>query len=455
MWAAFLTGAATKATSLIEERDKEIQDDITLKINEMYKSAQETKKKAETRADKLREFASQLKALGFSDDEAIAVISSGEANAENVISLATEKAKISPVTAEERTGLLPGGVKSMPGGIQEFIRKQTTPVVPEGATLFPRDQMRGAFVLPTDAATRTAKSLLARTGMTEEQLLGRLPEPGLVATPLDFSVFTSEKDKPKGVVELENKLADIAAVMPGATTEEKMKNAVATEEGQQLQAQIAGRTLLEANRKGKTDTGEKQRSTDQIRKLVTTRLQEEIAPLQFKEIRYDANIQDFVVDIPGSPEAKQFLEMRRGIVADVFQTAGLLRGNRLVDRNAADAISPFAVVDYDTLTIRSWRPVAGTGAAPGTPAPSAGARPATTPVAPAAPPATQPPAAPVAPVAPAPRPANVPANSSPIPRTSDGKVDRAKLKPGTVYYSSTGEARIWNGTNFQPYTPPK
>jgi Holliday junction resolvasome RuvABC DNA-binding subunit len=99
MWAAFLTGAATKATSLIEERDKEIQDDITLKINEMYKSAQETKKKAETRADKLREFASQLKALGFSDDEAVAVISSGEANTENVINLATEKAKVSPVTA--------------------------------------------------------------------------------------------------------------------------------------------------------------------------------------------------------------------------------------------------------------------------------------------------------------------------------------------------------------------
>jgi hypothetical protein len=456
MWAAFLTGAATKATSLIEERDKEIQDDITLKINEMYKSAQETKKKAETRADKLREFASQLKALGFSDDEAVAVISSGEANTENVINLATEKAKVSPVTAEERTGLLPGGVKSMPGGIQEFIRKQTTPVVPEGATLFPRDQMRGAFGLPTDAATRTTKSLLARTGMTEEQLLGRLPEPEFIATPLDFSVFTSEKDKPKGVVELENKLADIAAVMPGATTEERMKNAVATEEGQQLQAQIAGRTLLEANRKAKADTGEKQRSTDQIRRLVTTRLQEEIAPLQFKEIRYDANIQDFVVDIPGSPEAKQFLEMRRGVVADVFQNAGLLQGNKLVDRNAADAISPFAVVDYDTLTIRSWRPVAGTGAAPGTPAPVAGTKPPVeAPVAPAAPPARQPPAAPVAPVAPAPRPANAPANSSPIPRTSDGKVDRAKLKPGTVYYSSTGEVRIWNGTNFQPYTPPK
>jgi hypothetical protein len=195
MWAAFLTGAATKATSLIEERDKEIQDDITLKINEMYKSAQETKKKAETRADKLREFASQLKALGFSDDEAVAVISSGEANTENVINLATEKAKVSPVTAEERTGLLPGGVKSMPGGIQEFIRKQTTPVVPEGATLFPRDQMRGAFGLPTDAATRTTKSLLARTGMTEEQLLGRLPEQELSSIELDLSVFSTEKTK--------------------------------------------------------------------------------------------------------------------------------------------------------------------------------------------------------------------------------------------------------------------
>lgn len=453
MWAAFLTGAATKATSLIEERDKEIQDDITLKINEMYKSAQETKKKAETRAGKLREVASQLKSLGFSDDEAIAVIQSGESNAETVISLAQERAKVSPITEAERKGLLPGGVKEVPGGIQEFIRRRTTPVAPEGASLIPKEQMRGAFGLPTRAAETTAKSLLARTGMTEQELLGRLPEDELVATPLDFSVFTTEKDKPKGVIELENKLSDIAAGMPGGTVEERMGNAVATEEGKELQSQIAGRIFLEAHRKAKTDTrekaradtGEKARSTEQIRKLVNTRLQEEIAPLQFKEITFDPTTQDFVVAIPGSEEAKRFLSMRRAVVQDVFTSAGLLRGGSLIDRNAADAISPFAVVDYDNLSIKSWRPVAGSAPAVGTPAPG---RPSQPPVR-----GSQPTAAPVAP---GPKPPGVPANARPLPRTASGGVDRSKLEPGIPYYSSSGNVQLYTGVRgreWQPYKP--
>jgi hypothetical protein len=414
-------------------------------MNEAFKAAQDTRKKGETRRDKLREYSSQLMALGFNKDETIAILNAGESNAETVISLAQEKAKISPITEGERRGLLPGGVKEVPGTIQDFITRRTTPVAPEGATLFPKEQMRGAFGLPTRAAETTAKSLLARTGMTEQELLGRLPEDELVATPLDFSVFTSEKDKPKGVIELENKLADIAAGMPGNTTEERMKNAVATEEGKELQSQIAGRIFLEAHRKAKADTGEKARSTEQIRKLVTTRLQEEIAPLQFKEITFDPTTQDFVVTIPGSEEAKRFLSMRRAVVQDVFTSAGLLRGGRLVDRNAADAISPFAVVNYDNLSIQSWRPVAGSAPAAGTPAPG---RPGQPPVSGSQPLAA--PAAPAAAVAPGPRPAGAPPNAKPIPRTADNKIDRSKLVAGEPYYSSTGDVRIWNGTNFQP-----
>jgi hypothetical protein len=165
-----------------------------------------------------------------------------------------------------------------------------------------------------------------------------------------LSVFedAEEEDTPT-IKQLQGMLAD-QAVKNKMSVDDFIKN---TDDGASLAARIAGRRLQGG------DEEDKARTASQIRTLVNSRLQEEIAPLQFKSITYDPNLQDFVVTIPGSPEAIQFLEKRRNVAADVFKNAGLLKGNKLSDRNAADAISPFAVVDYKTLTIKSWRPVAG------------------------------------------------------------------------------------------------
>jgi hypothetical protein len=443
MWSAFVTGFATKATELIEDRDKEIQDTIKIQLNEMYKSRQKALQTAETKRDELRQTASQLRGLGVPDAAISQIISSGDAD--KITELIRKEAETSGPDAVNRKvrAFMKGEPTPLPESLDERINKMTAPTArADRAPLV--SQTQGAFGLPSRAGQRTVSEFLASTGMTQEELeRTEVPEMPLLATSFDYSVFGKE-EKSKGVIELENKLADIAADMEGNTPEEKMRNAVATEEGKQLQAQIAGRVFLEAQRKARAeqDPNLRARSTDQIRKLVTTRLQEEVAPLQFKEITFDPTTQDFVVTIPGSEEAKRFLTMRRSVVQDVFTNAGLLRNGKLIDRNAADAISPYAVVDYDNLTIQSWRPVAGSAPAAGTPTPG---QPRGGPIegfeAPAAP-------APAA-VAPGPRPAGAPPNAKPIPRTADNKIDRSKLVAGEPYYSSTGEVRIWNGTNFQ------
>jgi hypothetical protein len=174
-------------------------------------------------------------------------------------------------------------------------------------------------------------------------------------------------------------------------------------------------------------------------------LQEEIAPLQFKEITFDPNLQDFVVTIPGSDEAKRFLRMRQSVARDVFENAGLLRGNRVIDRNVADAISPFAEVDYDTLTVRGWRQVAGAprggepvGGPPVPVEPQAGGGGAAR-GAPARRPTAQPAAA---------------AGAVPIPRKSDNTIDKEKLRDGTAYVSESGAVRIWNARINDFVKPP-
>ena len=404
MWSAFVTGMAEKATSLIDERDKEIQEKIDKQLEKMYQDAAVTKKKAELRRDTLESTARELMTLGVSQEQAATLLQNvGPEGAANMV----ERLKSAKQVTPEKIRAALSQVKTSEAPLDEVIARQTTPT----ATEVQAPQMRGAFGLPSRAGKEFAET--ARGIETE------LPAIPTTAQPLDLSVFedAEEEDTPT-IKQLQGMLAD-QAVKNDMSVDDYIKN---TDDGASLAARIAGRRLQGG------DEEDKARTASQIRTLVNSRLQEEIAPLQFKSITYDPNLQDFVVTIPGSPEAIQFLERRRSVAADVFKNAGLLKGNKLLDRNAADAISPFAVVDYKTLTIKSWRPVAGSTGGAGAPA------------------AGEQPAAP----APARRPADVPAGVKPIPRDADGKVDKSQLVAGEKYASSTGDVRIWNGTSFQP-----
>jgi hypothetical protein len=404
MWSAFITGAAEKASSLIDERNNEIKKLMEERLEDMKKTAAETTKKAQLRRDKISSNARELMSLGVPEEQAIAIIQQvGPEGTENFINTLKSSQEVTP----EKIRLATKDLQTSQATLEDVFAEQATPVAAEAG---PVPQTRGAFGLPS----RAGQEFAAQAG----RLRTELPELPATAKPLDLSVFEDEeKEDTPNIKQLQGRLSD-QAVKNNMSVDDYIKN---TDEGASLAARIAGRRLQGG------DEEEKARTVAQIRTLVNTRLQEDIAPLQFKSITYDPNLQDFVVTIPGSPEAKQFLERRRNVVADVFKNAGLLKGNKLSDRNAADAISPFAVVDYDKLTIKSWRPVAGS---------TEGSAPA----------AGEGQAAP----APASKPTDIPAGAKPIPRDANGKIDKDKLVAGQLYASSTGDARIWNGTTFQP-----
>jgi hypothetical protein len=370
MWSAFITGAATKAVDIIEERDKEIQEKLSLNLKAMEEEARSTRKKAETRRDQLKEAASQLIAFGMSPDQVNTLIANyGPDTLKTTIETLKEQGGVRPEQAQQFLGETPAAA----GDLESTIARMTTPTVPTEPV--PATQMKGAFGLPSRAPADFAER--AKTLATE------LPEPAMPTTALDFGVF-AEEEKPKGVVELEGKLAD-EAEKAGVSVEEYIK----TDAGKKIYARIVGRTFLEAERKSK-DEEVKDRSTEAIRKLVSDRLQQEITPLEFNNaVVFDLSVGDFVVTIPGTEDAKRFQERRSRIVQQTFRDTGILdaEGKIIGGRNAADALNRYAIVDYDKLRVKSWRdsPLQQKQepAAPTSPAPAAPATPSATSAAPA------------------------------------------------------------------------
>jgi hypothetical protein len=417
MWGAFVTGFAEGATELIKEENKSISNRVLAEMETTLKKRMRAEEEAQTKRDEYRQQAMALQTLSggrLTETQIVGILSGGEAD--TVI----KQLRSRQVGPEKLAKLFVPASPDDQAQLEEYLSEvgKLTGTVP---TRVGEDTT--AFGLPTRVGERKRKELLAKTGMTEEELYQtQMTTPVGVAGTLDLSALAEEKEEDTPTIkQLQGRLAD-EAVKNNMNVGDYIKN---TDTGAALAARIEGRRL-----QGTDNEEEKARTAAQIRTLVNTRLQEEIAPLQFKSITYDPNLQDFVVTIPGSPEAKQFLEKRRNVAADVFKNAGLLKGNKLSDRNAADAISPFAEVDYDNLTITRWRPVAGSrGGAEASPVP-----------------------APRGEAAPMPTPAPMPAPTGvkPIPRDANGKVDRSKLVAGEQYASSTGEVRIWNGTSFQP-----
>ena len=408
-WSSFVTGFAKQATSLIQERDKEIQSLIDERLEAMNKSAKEARSAGASRREELSSVSNTLISLGVPENEVASIIESQGIERAKQTAEILQKRELTGGLTPDRIKQMTAGLPEATGSLEDTMQRLTTPTVGEA----PPVQMERAFGL---GGGRRAAEFEERAG----RIATELPEmPRATAGGgLDLSVFKDEeKEDTPNIKQLQGRLSD-QAVKNNMSVDDYIKN---TDEGASLAARIAGRRLQGG------DEEEKARTVAQIRTLVNTRLQEDIAPLQFKSITYDPNLQDFVVTIPGSPEAKQFLERRRNVVADVFKNAGLLKGNKLSDRNAADAISPFAVVDYDKLTIKSWRPVAGS---------TEGSAPA----------AGEGQAAP----APASKPTDIPVGAKPIPRDAKGKMDMDKLVAGQLYASSTGDVRIWNGTTFQP-----
>lgn len=196
MWSAFITGAANKATELIEKRDKDIQDIIESQLTQMYKRATEAQEDKEVRLNELRELKTALESSGFNSQEITHLLKNKTAATTAVKLIEARKLKGGQVTRAHLDSLLKGEMPKISKVSQtpeEFIAAQTT--LQEGPTLL-GTEMRGAFGLSTEDAQQRAFARVGRqTGMGEEDLRKtKLPLRASEAVSLDYSAFAPEQD---------------------------------------------------------------------------------------------------------------------------------------------------------------------------------------------------------------------------------------------------------------------
>lgn len=198
---------AEKATSLIDERDKEIQEKIDRQLEKMYKDAGETKKKAQLRRDTLESTARELMTLGVSDVQAASLLQNvGPEGAANMVERLKKAKQVTP----EKIRVALAQVKTVDAPLGEVIARQTTPT----ATEVQAPQMRGAFGLPSRAGREFAET--ARGIETE------LPDIPTKAQPLDLSVLEDADE------ETFNKRKNEARIkVLDAKTPEEQTNAIA------------------------------------------------------------------------------------------------------------------------------------------------------------------------------------------------------------------------------------
>lgn len=180
MWSAFVTGMAEKAVSLIDERDKEIQDKLDQQLKQMYETAAETRKKAQLRRDKLESTARELMTYGVSQEQAASILQNvGPEGAANMV----ERLKTAKEVTPEKIRAALSKVQTVDMPLEDVIRQKTTPT----AIPAPVPETRGAFGLPSRAGRQFAE----RAGMLRTEL----PELPTTAQPLDMSVFAEPDEE--------------------------------------------------------------------------------------------------------------------------------------------------------------------------------------------------------------------------------------------------------------------
>ena len=197
MWSAFLTGAAKQATTLIEERDKEIRDNMNIRMNEMYKRAEVAKKEAEERRDELTGLANELVGAGFDEREAAYLLQNPE-QAKKIIAYAD---KTGGITAEKKQQLFSKNKEHLNAledeTPQEYIKRVTTLGTGGRTSLMAPGETEGAFGLPSRAAERGMSEFLAKAGRTKEDVMAtELPSREIKPLGLDMTVFAEEEKAP-------------------------------------------------------------------------------------------------------------------------------------------------------------------------------------------------------------------------------------------------------------------
>jgi len=191
--ASFVTGFATQATKDIEERDKELRDEATMRWNSLLKEREKATLRAEKRKEDIESQARQLAAYGkgmLTEQQIVAIVNSGVGSA--VIEQLKELK--SPLTKEQASRLVQVEEGQNIPSLADYT-KQVSELKPGAISAPSEDQMRGAFGLRTRAFEQGLKSASAQTGVSIEDIyktkLGDIPT---IKATVDLTATASPKE---------------------------------------------------------------------------------------------------------------------------------------------------------------------------------------------------------------------------------------------------------------------
>lgn len=423
---AAAAGFSSGAADAIEERNKELQRNAEDEVKAAVKAAESYTAKMNTRRSELKDTADVISeySQGRLTKTQIAGILQTPAVAKDFAAKLQKAKRIEDVdftAVYKLAGGQPAGAEEQ-DVIPQTIDRMTRP--PKPTTEEPLPQFRGAFGLPTKAYSGTIAAGERAAGMSLGQMraiakgVPELTEEERIKGTLDLSQF----EDPESLTNIQGKLRD------------NMTNGIAfgDPKNAKLVKQLQSAAIIKNAFDGDGEGG-KPRTTAAINSVFDKTLRAGLDPFITKGVvRFDPQSNDYVPITGDAKSIKDFIDQKNTLIQNQAIELGLIDKSgkvSLTDRNAQDALRPYANIDKEGKV--TWKnPAALSVESPPPAGPKAGAPSSVT--------------TPIADI-------QTPAKAI---LTSDGKgIDKSAMnkayRPGQVIKNSRGETKIWNGETLQ------
>jgi len=361
-FSSFLGGFAESAAAGIEKRNKEIRDRALSDFERLRKEAEEKEEKNKTKRDELRTTADVLSSYtgkdgkGFTQDQIVGLLQNPGVAKRVQAQLDKNADNLEQVDFNTLFTVSKGKSNIT---VDDYIKVRTTTPEPTEADKEPM-AVKGAFGLPSKAASRAEADFQARTGKSAAELRaaarGVGEETDRAQGTLDFGQFK----QPEATTNIKNKLRD------------NLSKDIPIEDPRNvpLLKQLRAAAVIE-NTFGEKDTD---RSSAQISSVIDKTLRTTIDPTVWKGVvQYDANVQDYVPITGDGAAIKRFMDQKNLTVRDTAISLGVLSKDGITvtgGRAARDALLPYANID-ESGKIIAWRTLTGKAEpAPAAPAPT-------------------------------------------------------------------------------------
>lgn len=361
-FSSFLGGFAESAAAGIEKRNKEIRDRALSDFERLRKEAEEKEEKNKTKRDELRTTADVLSSYtgkdgkGFTQDQIVGLLQNPGVAKRVQAQLDKNADNLEQVDFNTLFTVSKGKSNIT---VDDYIKVRTTTPEPTEADKEPM-AVKGAFGLPSKAASRAEAEFQARTGKSAAELRAAARGVGEETDRAQGTLDFGQLKQPEATTNIKNKLRDnLAKDIP-----------IEDPRNVPLLKQLRAAAVIE-NTFGEKDTA---RSSTQISSVIDKTLRTTIDPTVWKGVvQYDANVQDYVPITGDGAAIKRFMDQKNLTVRDTAISLGVLSKDGTTvtgGRAARDALLPYANID-ESGKIIAWRTLTGKAEpAPAAPAPT-------------------------------------------------------------------------------------